>query len=560
MATATPLALAIKEEPRLPLWLTHLWQRASEHERLGLVLGAGVSFDAKVPLWGELVRRLAEAAGLSEQILFEHQKARFPETFLAEILYRHHHADHPKSADRFHEYRVNSAWKQKIRQCLYRDIRDKTFEQIAKEHPYLKGLASLVCKSRFAVTLNFDDIVDQAVSAHVEEILNAVPNTSIANPEIIFHPKVETRKHAPVIYHINGSLPHDQPRRSSAKVVLTEDAFADVMLSPNSYNAEYVINQFAVRTFVLLGLSLSDNSLKNILRSSAKRNPANHHFIVLHELDESPRSPEVRADIFEVNLHVYNLITIFLTTAQHKEFIDILNASTADQFDERLLALGAQSTIHRKYYIVGSVASGKSSTIDALRCFTTFEEFSGRVPKEMYQDDTSLTEEEQKIVDEYLFPRLIDKNRNMMRANSGVRIMDRAFLDLFAFSKNGNKAEIMRKALELKNRIERHKKPFEDGHIFFLGASSDALEERLLQRSSSRDADGKFGFELETLRSQDRSLRKIYQIEDAQVLDTSHLTTAEVAKVIAREILLGDYQEFHFAKRLEEIIAGDGVI
>jgi hypothetical protein len=310
----------------------------------------------------------------------------------------------------------------------------------------------------------------------------------------------------------------------------------------------------------LLGLSLSDNSLKNILRSSAKRNPANHHFIVLHEPDDDPRSPEIRSDIFDVNLHVYNLITIFLTTAQHKEFIDILNSSSAAQFDEMLLALGAQSTIHRKYYIVGSVASGKSSTVDALRCFTTFEEFSGRVPKEMYQDDTTLTSAEQKIVDDYLFPRLIEKNRNMMRPNSGIRIMDRAFLDLFAFSKNGDKVEIKRKALELKTRIEQYKKPFEDGHLFFLGASSDALEERLLQRSSAKASDGKFGFELETLKKQDKSLRQIYRIQDEQVLDTSHLTTGEVAKAIARKILLNDYKEFPFAMRLGEIIDGDGVL
>jgi hypothetical protein len=36
-----------------------------------------------------------------------------------------------------------------------------------------------------------------------------------------------------------------------------------------------------------------------------------------------------------------------------------------------------------------------------------------------------------------------------------LRIMDRAFLDLFAFSKNGNAVEIRRKAIELKARISR---------------------------------------------------------------------------------------------------------
>jgi hypothetical protein len=389
-------------------------------------------------------------------------------------------------------------------------------------------------------------------------MLDTVPETPIANPEIIYYPKIETRKNAPVIYHINGSIPRDELRRSSEHVILTEDAFADVLLSPNSQNAEFVINQFSVRTFVLMGISLSDNSLKNILRSSAKRNPANHHFIIIHEKESDPRPDVVRSDIFEVNLHVYNLISIFLTTPQIKAFIDVLNSSSPAQFDEVLLGLGATSTVQRKYYVIGSVASGKSSTIDALRCFTTFEEFSGRVPAEMYQDDNTLTPHEQKIVDDYLFPRLIEKNRNMMRMHSGIRIMDRAFLDLFAFSKNGNAVEIKRKAMELKSRIQQYNKPFENGHLFFLSASSGAVEERLLRRGSRKAGEGKSGFEPKTLEKQREYLQQIYQVDPKRALDTSDLKPGEVAQAIARNILLNEYEEFDFLKRLDEIIAGDG--
>jgi hypothetical protein len=108
--------------------------------------------------------------------------------------------------------------------------------------------------------------------------------------------------------------------------------------------------------------------------------------------------------------------------------------------------------------LVGSIAAGKSSTLDNLRCFATHEEFSGRVPAAMYQDDKTLTAKQQKEVDDYLFPQLIEKNSNMMRMNAGIRIMNRAYLDLFAFSK-GNKSEINRKAIELRKRFECWGKP-----------------------------------------------------------------------------------------------------
>ena len=103
----------------------------------------------------------------------------------------------------------------------------------------------------------------------------------------------------------------------------------------------------------------------------------------------------------------------------------------------------------------------------------------------MYQDDKTLTERQQKEVDDYLFPQLIEKNFNMIRMNAGIRIMDRAYLDLFAFSK-GNRSEISRKAIELKKRFKAWGKPLEEGHVFFLKASKSALEERLARRAASR--------------------------------------------------------------------------
>jgi hypothetical protein len=556
------LIKAAEKQPQLPVWLTHLWQRRLDHKRLGLVLGAGVSYDAGIPMWEELVGRLATAANVPADRMKLHKDARIPETYLAEILFRKHSDEEKLNSESFNSknkvHHINSSWKEKIRKCLYRDVDGKDFKEILKDHPYLKDLAKLVCESRFAVTFNFDDIVDEAVVTRVEELTK--DRSDVAVPEIIYFPKVETRKNAPVIYHINGSLPRDELRRSSEKIILTEDAFADILLSPSSHEAEFVINQFSIRTFLLLGISLGDNSLKNLLRSSARRNPANHHFIVFHERDGAGRSIEERSDIFEVNLNVYNLISIFLTTSEIAAFIRILNEQDGAAFDRTLSKILKKEKTDRKYYLVGSVAAGKSSALDRLRCFTTYEEFGGRVPAAMYKNDKTITPEEQEIIDEFLFPQLISKNTNMYRAHSGIRVTDRACLDLFAFSQ-GEKTEILRKAILLKEWLGSVSgTPLQSGQIFFLRASEEVLEERLARRGTKRRErdQGITRFDTGTLLKQEEDLLRIYRMSPEETIDTTRVSLEETVKNIARTILLGPYEPFDFAARLDEIIAKGG--
>jgi len=282
-----------------------MWQRRIEHFRLGLVLGAGVSYDAQIPMWNELVARLMVMAGFPKDRMEAHNNDSLTPTLLAEMAYRRHLDSetraHSSMPSKFRKYQVDASWCVKIHSCLYETLLGKTFAEVTESHIYLEALAELVCKSQFAVTFNFDDIIDEAVIAFADKGKGP-------NPEIITRPKIETRKDAPVIYHINGKLPREGLRGRSEHVLLTEDAFADILLSPNSQDADFVINQFAVRTFLLLGVSLADNSLKNLLRSAAKRNPANHHFIVYFEEDGKPRPKEVRQDLFEA---IYMFTTSF---------------------------------------------------------------------------------------------------------------------------------------------------------------------------------------------------------------------------------------------------------
>ena len=184
--SVSALKRAMLQQPQLPLWLTYLWQRRAGNERLGLVLGAGVSADAGCPRWPELVERLTKAMKVPLRQMECHRQAGRTATFIAEVLFRKHVRKHQAThrPSKFRDFLVHAAWHQKVHGCLYADIADKDFSTITRRHPYLKALAQLICKTGFAVTFNFDNIIDEAVT-------KCAARRGTPNPEIIIRPKVE---------------------------------------------------------------------------------------------------------------------------------------------------------------------------------------------------------------------------------------------------------------------------------------------------------------------------------------------------------------------------------
>ena len=344
MTPFSSLADAIAGQPNLPVWLTHIWQRRGAN-KLGLILGAGVSLDAGCPSWEDLVKRLIRKAKGMAKTMKAHKKAGLHTTYITQILYSLHQEKMkklPASVPReFEPFLVDSTWMEIIHGALYKDLANDTFNDILARHSYLEALGQLVCLVGFAVNFNFDDLVDEAA-------IQFSKSMGKEHPETIWRPKVQTRD-APVIYHINGLLPREPRRRRSETLVFTEDAFAEVLISPTSHEAEFIMSRFATTTFLLLGTSLNDNSLKNMLRGGMKRSAANHHFIVYWEDPSALRSHDERKHIFDVNLDVYNLISIFLTTPQIVDLITLLNQPNESSFEgalagSRQLKLGGAIT------------------------------------------------------------------------------------------------------------------------------------------------------------------------------------------------------------------------
>lgn len=254
------LKAATDSQPKLPVWITHMWHRI-QSKRLGLILGSGVSVDAGCPPWRDLVERIAARAPRVKTAMRRHRTAGLRDAYITQILYLLEAARIRRKPgrvpDRFRRFQIAARWQEIVFEELYKDLKSLNFSAICNKHSYLKALGELTYHSGFTVNFNFDDLVDEA--AIYFAIRANLPNSEF--PEIIWRPKIEACRGAPVIYHINGYLPREEGRPRSNFLTMTEDAFAEVLVSPNSPDAEFIMARFATTTFLILGTSLNDDSL-----------------------------------------------------------------------------------------------------------------------------------------------------------------------------------------------------------------------------------------------------------------------------------------------------------
>ncbi|MCV0370230.1 SIR2 family protein [Filomicrobium sp.] len=530
------LVNAIERQQRLGRFLSHLFQRLADG-RLNLVVGAGISIDAGVPAWTPLLKRLATRSPALAADLDQHHASGLAPEYLGQIIYHRHCSDwegdaepHLKNAVIKHE------WVKSIHTAIYQDVPDTT-EKILAEHPYLSGLRDLVRKVPLVINFNFDDILSDALS-HQAVHTTATGDRSFTvtwNPPLVDRPKTTT------IYHVNGYLPRVTLKKRSPELVFTEDSFAAALSRAPEVSGEYLFLRFVQNTMLIIGHSLGDNSLKNYLRRNRNQAPANHHYMIHWLKSGDEISPARQTDIFEANLELYNLITIFLTSQEISELLDLLNSESRDVRDFLDDACpDRRSRFH--YYIVGPVAAGKSTLLEQLRCFGTFEEWTRPPPKEMFLSFDKLTAEQQNEVSNFLYAELKEKNIRMTNVDVGFYFMDRAPLDLYAFSKDD--LERMQKTKELKDLVTRDKN-LQGGQIVFVTAEGRELVARNLGRGRLPDSSGDEIY----LEDQSNYLQGLYEPSCAIV--TTGMNRGDIAKKVAREALLGEYDACNLSAIME---------
>ena len=522
------LHIAIARQPRLPRFLCHLYQRLSLG-RLNLVTGAGISADAKVPQWKGLLKRLAEMEVNLPGDLDAHEKAGLQPEYLGQIIYHRFKGACPVTEPaELRSATIEYGWGEAIHQAIYKDV-PVAIDEVLKIHPYLAQLRDLSRRVSLVINFNFDDLLSDAIGEQIKQ--GGVSSENGNALTVTWQPPLTDRAHLTTVYHVNGILPRVALRKRSPQLIFTEDSFADARARSPGVNAEYLFLRFVQNTMLLIGHSLADSSLKNYLRQNRDKSPANHHYMIYWIDKEGDLTKARQDDIFEANIELYNLITIFLTSSEISEFIALLNLDERN-FSETIDDLGVDRRSRYHYYIVGPVAAGKSTLLEHLRCFQTHEEWTRPPPREMYLASSKITKEQRALIDQFLYSELKEKNRRMHAAKAGLHFMDRAPLDLYAFSKTEVENRI--KSRTLRELVTRDQ-PLQKGEILFIEADPKTLVRRNIARGRPPQDAG----EIPYFKKQIFKLKEIYK--PTFVLSTDNFNADEVARRVARHVLLGDY-------------------
>lgn len=520
-------------------------------------MGSGVSDDLGIPKWTDLIKRI------DEQLRYNSEGA--PESYRAEQLFQHYKAKKTaklrwQNTERLYAT-VASGWRDVVAQCLYTNFRNKdgnldqkAYEEKIAAHPYLRSLGKLARRAQLVVTHNFDDALELAIDLDPASV-EVQPGRRYYS---FWRPEPFLRRGMVNIYHPNGFTPLRGGTRASESLILTEASFADHLANTNAEESHFLLRHLSDKTCLIVGHSLSDGTLKNALRQHASQRPAHvNYYVHWHPSGEAGLNDSNRNAIREANFETYNLITIF---ASSKEIADIVQMISMNEDELRgHLALQSAMVSRFVYYIVGAVSSGKSTIIRHLRNLETIEEWPNNMPTVMNRPSIGLNEDQEQEIDRRLEEAIWVKNSEIGNIKNGIVAVDRAPLDFVAFPAQETETlgETARKRTTpvLKRLEAREFRELCPGQVIVVQAEPDVLLERQLQRGRIKPEEVADGSQTRYLERQQDRLGKIYQkaIDEGSVVKTNRYSVAGPAKTAARIIHLNEYKPFDFSGRLEEI-------
>lgn len=526
--------------------LVHMRQQKAAN-RFGLVFGAGVSIDLNFPSWNELIKRIAKHKEIDGEKLLT---GNIDQSSQSQLLYEHFLARRKASttdifAADLQSHKIRKEWIAIVRSCLYEGVESDT-KKLNKKHPYLWAFIPTIKTSRITINYNFDDTVERFLedSRTDDEKNSSRGYTAIWDSNVLNVPRDA------VIYHPNGYIPFNPIDRGSDQVVFLEDSFGDQLIASMAGHLTALSAHIEQNTCLFVGLSLQDSTLRHMLRKSALIRPGHFHYFVHWVGDHKTISKEYRDAVVAANFNTYNLVTLFLTSEEISALAKLLNA---DQNIFKHLANQQAIEDCLFFYITGCVSVGKTTTIDQLRSFIGHGEWTERLLPEMRKDPKVLNKKQIAKIDDWVAQQYRKKNDRLHACDPGIYVIDRAFLDAFAFSEKKDW-----KSRAIKNRKSLNPtsvvKPtlLRNGHVILLTGDPKSM-------SSRAESLGKT-FTKEAMEAQQDTLLELYKnllVSGVTVIDVRGLSVADVAKRVAKTVLLGPYVPADLDTGLRKIESGD---
>ena len=239
-------------------------KRAYQNEDVTLFLGAGVSIDAGIPLWSDLIKKL-----LIYMISAKTKGRKLPKKVIEE-LYKLAYSNNDESPITQMRY-IKAAFTLEeyyglVHRVLYSiktNIKTDLFDAIAK-----------ICKPQRAcngiksiVTYNFDNLIEQ----------------KFVEKEIEFHPVYRDADMPSLdnlnIYHVHGYLPQDNNILSTdVNLIFSEEDYHRVYRDAYSWSNLTQLNSFRDSTCLFIGCSLTDPNLRRLLDVASRSGEMARHF------------------------------------------------------------------------------------------------------------------------------------------------------------------------------------------------------------------------------------------------------------------------------------------
>jgi len=232
--------------------------------RLTLVCGAGISVEAGIPAWENLLVRLLET--MMERISKD-RSLNVGRKAASEFQRRH-----GSSSLILGKYLKNY-----LGDDFQSEMRDALYASNPTSSPIINGVVRLSRPQRDGrpldsiITFNFDCLIEDNLSA------NSVPNRPIFS-EAIKH----GGSHELLIYHVHGYLPRTGRIPSDMELVFSEDAYHSQFIDPFSWSNLIQLNKLTQNTCLFVGISLTDPNIRRLLDVAWRKNPDKvlSHYIV----------------------------------------------------------------------------------------------------------------------------------------------------------------------------------------------------------------------------------------------------------------------------------------